>query len=112
MAQTEPPEIFFRTSELIARRFALDDLADFLALRCDPEVARYQDWESFTEAEARQFIGAQRERHPGEPGWFQFAITREADGAFVGDCGLRILESDHRLAQIGYTIVASYWGRG
>jgi RimJ/RimL family protein N-acetyltransferase len=36
------------TERLILRHFADSDLAPFLAYRNDPEVARYQAWESCT----------------------------------------------------------------
>ena len=103
---------FFTTPRLIARRFAPTDLDAFVAMRADPDVARFQDWESFTEADGREFLDWCASRGPGEPGWFQFALERKEDGAFVGDCALKTFEADNRLAQVGYTIVPEYWNRG
>lgn len=104
--------MIFATERLVARRFGPRDLADFVAMRSDPEVARYQNWESCSEEDGRARLAELAGRTPGDPGWFQFALEEKSSGQFVGDCGLRILESDSRLAQIGYTIVRRHWNRG
>ncbi len=41
---------------LVLRRFALADADAFATCRSDPLVARYQDWESSSRAEAAAFI--------------------------------------------------------
>ena len=104
--------MIFESARLVARRFDPRDLAAFVAMRNDPEVARFQAWENCSEDEGRQRLAEMAGRNPGEPGWFQFALEEKATGQFVGDCGLRILESDNRLAQIGYTIARAFWNRG
>jgi aminoglycoside 6'-N-acetyltransferase len=104
--------MIFETPRLIARRFGPRDLEAFVAMRSDPEVARYQNWETFTLDEGRRRLGQIARSNPGEPGWFQFALEERLTGALAGDCGLRIIEQDHRLAQIGYTIARRYWNSG
>lgn len=104
--------MIFETKRLIARRFEPRDLEAFVAMRSDPEVARYQSWDSYGETEARAFLQDIASRQPGQPGWFQFALENCETGEFPGDCGLRIMEHDQRLAQIGYTIVRDSWGKG
>ncbi len=104
--------MMFETRRLIARAFRPDDLETFVAMRADAEVARYQNWEKFSLAEGQAFIAGLAARAPGDPGWFQFALEEKANGAFAGDCGLRVLETDGRLAQIGYTIRRELWNRG
>jgi aminoglycoside 6'-N-acetyltransferase len=81
-------------------------------MRNDPEVARYQPWESFSEEDGRRFLSELAGQQPGEPGWFQFALEDRLTGAFAGDCGLNILPGDNRLAEIGYSITPPYWNRG
>jgi RimJ/RimL family protein N-acetyltransferase len=105
-------ERFFETPRLIARRFEPRDLAAFVAMRSNPQIAEFQNWENFTDEDGRKFLSWVQGRDPGDPGWFQFALEEKSSGAFIGDCGLRILESDNRLAQIGYTIAAPFWNRG
>jgi hypothetical protein len=48
---------FFETSREIARRFTSQDLGAFVAMWADPEVARFQSWESFGEDDGRAFLG-------------------------------------------------------
>lgn len=104
--------MIFTSSRLIARRFGLDDLAAFMAMRNDPEVARYQSWEHYSADDGRRFIAGLEGMEPGGPGWFQFALEERRTGSFVGDCGLNILADDPRLAQIGYSIARPHWNRG
>jgi RimJ/RimL family protein N-acetyltransferase len=40
------PMVEIRTERLLLRPFRGDDLGSFVAYRSDPEVARYQSWES------------------------------------------------------------------
>lgn len=104
--------MIFESPHLIARRFAPGDIEPFVAMRNDPDVARYQSWSSYSEEEARLYLQALAMSNPGEPGWFQFALEDKQTGQFVGDCGLRIMEHDQRLAQIGYTIAREFWNHG
>jgi RimJ/RimL family protein N-acetyltransferase len=104
--------MIFQSARLIARRFETRDLEAFAVMRNGPEVARFQSWTSFTTEQARAFLAGTAAKNPGDPGWFQFALEHRDTGALIGDCGLRILEDDKRLAQIGYTIARSHWNMG
>ena len=104
--------MIFETARLIARRFGPRDLLPFVAMRDDPDVARYQSWERYTEQDGRRFIAELAGLEPGHPGWFQFALEEKATGLFAGDCGLFIDPADGRLARIGYTLARPLWGRG
>jgi RimJ/RimL family protein N-acetyltransferase len=100
------------SERLILRRFADSDLAPFLAYRNDPEVARYQAWESCTEHEASAMIEEMKSLQPGAPGeWFQFAIELKQTGALIGDCALKV-EQDGRQAEIGFTLSREHQGKG
>ncbi len=56
------------TPRLRLRRFQERDLPLFMAYRNDPDVARYQGWDSISLPEAQAFIQAQRTIHAGVPG--------------------------------------------
>jgi RimJ/RimL family protein N-acetyltransferase len=100
------------SSRLLLRRFAGRDAPVFAAYRSDPAVARYQDWESCTLAEAAAFIRRQRRRVPGTSGrWTQIAITLRPTDALIGDCGLMV-HAGGRQATIGVTLARAYQGRG
>ncbi len=100
------------SERLLLRRFTDSDLAQFLAYRNDPEVARYQAWESCTEGEAIAMFEELNSLQPGTPGeWFQFAIELKETGSLAGDCALKV-EDDGRQAEIGYTLSREHQGKG
>ncbi|MDQ3863269.1 MAG: GNAT family N-acetyltransferase [Actinomycetota bacterium] len=100
------------SERLILRRFKDSDITPFLAYRNDPEVARYQAWESCTEREAIAMIEELEARQPGTPGeWFQFAIELKKTGTLIGDCALKA-EEDGRQAEVGFTLSREYQGKG
>jgi RimJ/RimL family protein N-acetyltransferase len=103
--------VIFETRRLIARRMLDKDIAAIAACRADPDVARYQNWQSYDEATATELVSDMLLRNPGESGWFQLVVERKEDGAFIGDCGINV-GNDKRLAQIGYTIARAYWNMG
>ena len=54
------------TPRLLLRPFRAEDLAAFVAYRSQPEVARYQSWDSsFSMADAEEFLASQQ----GIAGW-------------------------------------------
>lgn len=100
------------STRLILRRFRNADLPVLLAYRNDPEIARYQSWESFSEAEGEAFLQEQRILQPGTPGtWFQFAIEVKADGQLVGDCALHVDRTGQQ-GEIGFTLARHHQGNG
>lgn len=107
-------ETAFTTIEsprLILRRFRDADLVPFLAYLNDPDVARYQSWESYTEQQAREVIDKQKQASPGIPGqWFTFALELKASETLIGHVALKILEQ--RQAEIGFTLARSAHGKG
>ena len=107
-------EAAFTTIEsprLILRRFRDADLAPFLAYLNDPQVARYQSWESYTEQQAREVIEKQKKASPGIPGlWFTFALELKESATLIGHVALKMLED--RQAEIGFTMARSAQGKG
>ena len=105
-SQLESPRI-------ILRHFRDADLSSFLAYRNDPEVAKYQSWESVSTQEAHTFVQEQKTLQPGLPGqWFQFAIELKETGRLVGDCGLKVHQQDTQQAEIGFTLSRDYQSKG
>lgn len=101
------------TPRLVLRRFTRADLPALLAYRNDPEVARYQSWESFSAEEAEAFLAKLEQAEPGTPGtWFQFAVEVKEGGALVGDCALHVRADDARQGEIGFTLAREHQGRG
>jgi RimJ/RimL family protein N-acetyltransferase len=101
------------SERLWIRRFNDSDLAPFMAYRNDPEVARYQSWDSCDEQEARAFIREMESARAGVLGeWFQFAIESKETQELIGDCALRVDEEEPYRAEIGFTLAREYQGRG
>src|ERR1044071_1439954 len=99
------------SQRLILRRFTDADLASFLAYLNDPEVARYQSWESYTEEQAREVIEKQKNLAPGLPGqWFTFALEMKETGTLIGHVALKMLEDQQ--AEIGFTLAREAHGKG
>jgi RimJ/RimL family protein N-acetyltransferase len=100
------------SERLILRRFEDSDVAPFVAYRNDPEVARYQSWDSFDEGEAIAFIREMKSEQPGVPGeWFQFAVEPKK-GGLVGDCALQVDGREPYRAEIGFTLAREHQGKG
>ncbi|MBV9924695.1 MAG: GNAT family N-acetyltransferase [Acidobacteria bacterium] len=101
------------TGRLVLRRLCDGDLGAFMAYLNDPLVARYQSWESYTEAQAREVIERQRGVEPGRPGeWFTFAAELKGTGELAGHVALSVKADDPRQAEIGFTFARGRQGRG
>lgn len=103
-----------RTERLVLRRFRPEDARSLAAYRSDPEVARYQSWDTpFDEQQAARFIEGLAGAHPDIPGeWFQIAVVDAPAGAHLGDVAFRSDAVDPRLATIGVTLAPAAQGRG
>lgn len=100
------------TERIVLRRLDAEDLAAFQAYRCDPEVARYQGWESTSDAEALAFLKATNTEALLQPGaWSQIAIAEQPDGRLIGDIGI-CLSEDAREAEIGFSLNRQSQGKG
>jgi RimJ/RimL family protein N-acetyltransferase len=89
------------------------DFAAFVAYRNDPDIAKYQSWNSFDERDAKAFIREMGSARPDVPGeWFQFAIESKETGGLVGDCALKADEHEPYRAEIGFTLTREHQGRG
>ena len=108
-----------KMSQMITERLHLrplepGDLAAFVAYRSDPQVARYQSWDSsFSLADAKRFLDSQRGLAFAQPGpWMQLAVVDRAQGTLHGDCAVRVLNDQPATAEIGITLAPSSQRRG
>lgn len=100
------------SGRIVLRRLDVSDLAGFQAYRRDPEVARYQGWETVTDDEARSFLADVAAGDLLEPGhWSQVAIALASNGELIGDIGLFVSESEDE-AEIGVSLARSAQGQG
>src|SRR5690349_18887228 len=93
------------SERLRLRRMEARDLPAMLAYRNDPEVARYQGWESFSADEAEAMLSQQSALEPGTPGgWFHWMLEEKTGGGVVGDVVLCVADDDARQAELGFTL--------
>jgi RimJ/RimL family protein N-acetyltransferase len=99
------------TPRLHIRRFRAEDLAPFLALRRDPELARWQSWTVPTETEARRFVAEMAlAPWPARDEWLQLAIAEPEGGCLIGDIGIAARAGG--AVELGITVARSHQRRG
>ncbi|KAA9332136.1 GNAT family N-acetyltransferase [Hymenobacter busanensis] len=96
------------------RRLQPHDAPTFAAYRADPAVARYQSWDTYTLAQATEFVATYGPADiPGPPGtWRQLAIALCVTDGLIGDCALHLIADEPRIAEIGITLSPAYQGQG
>jgi RimJ/RimL family protein N-acetyltransferase len=99
-----------RTERLVLRLMGSEDIPVHVAYRSDPEVAAHQQWEQPYDPGRSAYLTEQDGREDLVRGaWTTLAI--EVDGEVVGDVCTRLHETGG-VAEIGYTLARSHWGRG
>lgn len=95
---------------MLIRPFTLADTDAAHALYSDPQVMRYVPGGPRTRdgslARLQEHVEHQR-RH----GFSKWAVFRNADRTFVGDCGLQYL-ADGPDIELGFHMLPAHWGRG
>jgi RimJ/RimL family protein N-acetyltransferase/ribosomal protein S18 acetylase RimI-like enzyme len=102
-----------RTERLLIRPFESGDVADLVARRNEPDVARYQNWSTpYTEEQADQTV---RElvalEGPENDEWWMAVVADPEDGEVFGDLALHLTQ-EARTAEVGYTFARRHWGKG
>ncbi|MCK6541157.1 GNAT family N-acetyltransferase [bacterium] len=93
------------TTRLKIRHLRLSDLPDFHVYRSNPEVVKYQSFDTMTMEQAEEFIKDNSARHFGKAGeWVQYGIENKETKKIIGDCAIKLDQSDIRIAEIGITI--------
>jgi RimJ/RimL family protein N-acetyltransferase len=102
------------TERLVLRLLARQDVPAFAAYRSDPDVARFQSWDTtYTIADGERLVAAQEGVAFGEPGPFvQIAAIDRVTGALRGDCAVRVLDHQPQTAEVGVTFAPASQGTG
>lgn len=102
------------TPRLSIEPLSKKDLATFVAYRQDPEIARYQGWDtSYSEQEGLELLDSQFQvLLPGPDQWLQLAIHDLATGDLLGDLALHSLDSEKSSFEIGFTLAKANHGNG
>lgn len=102
------------TQRLSIEPLAAQDLLAFLTYRQDPDVARFQGWDtSYSEHQARELIDSQANvLLPVAGDWLQLAIHDRVSGELLGDMALNALEDEEFSFEIGFTLSKINQGKG
>lgn len=93
------------TARLKIRHLELTDLSDFHIYRSNPEVTKYQGFDTMTMEQAEEFIKVNSKKRFGKAGeWVQYGIENIETKQLIGDCAIKFDQSDTRIAEIGITI--------
>lgn len=105
--------MILRTPRLVLREFTAEDWAVTHAYQQDPRYLRYYDRERVSERQVQAlvytFILWQGEQPRSRA---QLAITLAKTGELIGNVGLRREAPDDRMADLGYELSPTHWGRG
>lgn len=106
------PTPTLRTARLLLRPFEPADADAIYALQSNARVLRYWDSPPWKDrARADLFIAACAKLEADGSG-ARLAMTRLADGAFVGWCSFGSWNPDYRSAKLGYCLAEAAWGQG
>ena len=101
------------TPRVRVRRLRGDDLAEFQAMRHDPEVGRWQGWTPVDDATAIAFLSAMATGPWHRPGqWTQLALAHRDTDRLFGDIGLHWPGSPDAPLEIGFSLARAAQGRG
>lgn len=111
MTLKEP--LVLTTDRLLLREFVESDWRAVLAYQRDPLYLRYNEWDSRSPEDVRQFVQIFLDQQKQDPRLkFQFAVTLRWTGQLIGNCGVRRNARDAREGDIGYELNSRFWGKG
>jgi len=102
------------TERLGIRPLAMVDLDTFVTYRQDPDIARFQGWEtSYSKNQAIDLIESQAGSVLPEKGeWLQLAIYSLGTHEHVGDIAIKSVEDADATFELGFTIAKPHQGQG
>ena len=113
VAEGKYENIQLETESFYLRRFSQKYLKTFVEYRNHPSVTRYQDWESYSEAQGLQFIKDQQKINPGDVGKsFVFAIVEKETDQLVGDFNITVDGEFSSNLEVGLTLSPFFQHRG
>ncbi|KAJ4046788.1 hypothetical protein NW756_005411 [Fusarium oxysporum] len=107
------PRASIETERLVLRPLSHEDLADYHALRTQPEVVEYMSTGRADRDLDETRAVLDRVAGPGrEAATFVWGMRLAATGEFVGAGGVYGVDARTRWPSLGYYVRCEYWGRG
>jgi len=102
------------TERLSIQPLSMADLETFVEYRQNPEVARYQSWEtSYSHSQAKELIESQNGvLLPAKGDWLQLGIHFGTSGELIGDLAIYRLDEDAVEFELGFTLAKQFQGHG
>jgi RimJ/RimL family protein N-acetyltransferase len=102
------------TQRLVIEPLVESDVAEFVAYRRDPDVARWQSWTpDYAAADALRLIAGQPATALPAPGfWLQLSIRANDGALFHGDVAIHRIEGQPDTFEIGVTLAPRSQGLG
>ncbi|RYG64905.1 N-acetyltransferase, partial [bacterium] len=101
------------TSRLIIRRFAEDDVADYLAYQTLPAVREFLPDEAMTPVAALSFCAKQAALEDEDRDCYHaFAVYHVGDARMIGDVGFYCPSEPENQADLGFQFHPDYHGQG
>ena len=90
------------------------DVDEFVRYRQDPEIARYQSWDTnYSSQHGIDLVQAQVDVVLPSPGnWVQLAIHDRETGELLGDLALHTIDATKLSFEIGFTLATKNQGNG
>jgi len=102
------------TERLILRPFTSDDFDALYAYQSRPDVTRWLEWDTRTEAEVRDALARKMQSVAivDEGDVLALAMERRDTGELIGDVILHLASVEHRTGEIGYIVHPDHQGHG
>ena len=102
------------TERLSIQPLAMADLESFVTYRRDPDIARFQSWDtSYSHSQAEELIQSQNGVLLPEKGdWLQLGIHLGVSGELIGDLAIHRLDTESLEFEIGFTLARQFQGNG
>lgn len=101
-----------RTQRLILRPLRMTDDKDMFRYCSDPAVSRHVLWDTHPNIRHTRMTlrAAIRQYRLGQPA--TFGIERAEDHRLIGTIGFMWVNTDHRSAEVGYSLARDCWNQG
>lgn len=101
----------FETERLLVRQYVPADADDFFRMQSDPELMRYIR-KPMSREESDRFLQENLDLYTRNPARGRWAVVDRRDtSVLIGSLGIISWDQPDRI-QIGYVLLAEFWGRG
>jgi RimJ/RimL family protein N-acetyltransferase len=102
------------TERLSIEPLSIADLETFVEYRQDPEIARFQSWDtSYSHSQAQELIESQKGvQISSRNDWLQLGIHLAVNGILIGDLAIHRLNEEELAFEIGFTVAGKFQRQG